>query len=176
MNDVSGQGQCSVKVNAQYVKLKTAEFYEDLEIPMTTSSTYKGSTLIIKIDEKLREMLDMLETEVKKKLPKGFLYKALYQGQTMCIKVSRFCKYFLYDENCKITRLITPGNTAFKQGHYVYMIRVPYLFVGMHRNGEQCSLTLDVDEIFYKPDYAAMERDRLESSLDRNQFFHTFSL
>lgn len=167
VNDVSGQGKCTLKVNHNYVRLKTREHYEEFEMPV---STRKGNTVDVHVTDELRGMLDQLEREVKKQIPKGKLYKPLYQGDTMCLKLSRFCKYFLYDVNQHITA-VSVSDTAFKAGHYVYLIRVPHLYVGHHKNGEHCSLSMDVDEVYYLPDQKAIRSEQVVTPW-QDQFRH----
>lgn len=163
-NDVSGHGKCALKVNGNYVRLKTREHYEEFEMPL---STRKGNTIDVHVDDELRAMLNSLEKEVMKHVPKGTLYKPLYKGDTMCLKVSRFCKYFLYDVDKTVTKITFP-DTAFKAGHYVYLIRVSHLYVGHHKNGEQCSLSLDVDEVYYRPDKEAINREQVVTPWQNN--------
>lgn len=162
VNEVSGQGECSLKVNQQYVKLKTKEYYEDFEMRMT-SNGFKSTAVLVKVDDELREKLNALECEVKKRLPSGFVYKPLYQGANMTVKLSPFCKYYRYDDQGKVSKLTRSANTEFKQGHYVFIIRVPSLYVGPHRNGEHCSLSLDIDEVYYRPDREAIAREKSQS-------------
>ena len=162
VNDVSGgRSTCLVKVNGAIVKLKTSEYYEPLEMPMPSSVNTKTNSVCVKVDEQMRCMLDKLECELRKQLPKGFVYKPLYQGDNMCVKLSRFCKYFVYDELNKVKKV--SGDMAFKQGDYVFILRIPHLYVGPHQNGEQCSLSMDIDEVYYRPDKDAIVEEKKAS-------------
>lgn len=160
VNDVSFTGHCAIKVNGQNVKLKTKEYYEEYEMPLSSSSSFKSGSVIVNVNEDLRKMLDQLETAVKERLPEGLVYKHLYRGDKLCVKVSRFCKYYVYDALSKTLKPSTLSSTDFKQGHYIFILRVPNLFVGDHRGGADCSLCIELDAVYYRPDEAAIEREK----------------
>ena len=155
--------RCDVKVNNQYVKITTAEYYEDMELKMMNG--WGGmQALVVKVDKDAREKLELVEHHVKLLLPDDWEYKPLYSGERMTINLSRFCKFYCYTmENGRRKKTVAPRTTDYKQGHYFFTIFVKHLYVGQHRNGEHCSLALQVVEVCYRADKEAIKKESRDS-------------
>ena len=163
-SEVSVERQCGIKINNEVVKLRTREYYEAIELKQLSSLHGKTASqaIVIKVDEETRNKLQLLESEVKLQLPADWDYKPLYLGPYMTISVSRFCKYFAYDENGKTWRITPTASTEFHAGHYNFLIWAKHLFVGPHHGGENCSMRLEIVEMYYREDKSA-ERKRKDN-------------
>ena len=164
-NEVSIERECVIKVNNQLVKLTTKEYYEEYELRQRcgTNTKFGSQAIVVKVDKETREKLNTLESHVKLMIPDSWEYKPLYTGEDMTINISRYCKYYFYDDVSKPKKAVVNSDTEFKQGHYRFTIWVKNLYVGPHQNGENCSLSLQVVELYYWADKEAIRKER-ESS------------
>lgn len=153
-NDVSVRRNLAIKINNKCVVMKTAEYHEDFELRLRTMNNTRS--VCVNLDTDTREKLNIIEKLLKDCLPKDWRYKPLWTGPRISLRLSPFCKYYLYEENGGTKT--TSSHSEFKQGHYVFRINVPSLYVGKHRSGEHCSLNVEVDEVYYRPDELKVER------------------
>ena len=148
-----------LRLNGKPLKIQTPEVYD----AGVRTLPGRGHTVQIAVTKELREVLNELESRVKELIPPNEIYKPLYPGSEMCLSLSHFARFYYYDEN--FIRSVMPVGTPltkFGDGHYVFELHAPHLYFGMHKNGETCSINLNVAAINWKPTVRT-ERDSIEA-------------
>ena len=108
----------------------------------------------------LRQQLNVIETFAQSNVDYSKLnlpaackvaYKPLWPGEMMYIRVSRWGHVFKQDLATGDFDTIDIKERL-GQGTYNVTIDVPYIYVGPHKNGENFSLSLRIDQIVFIPD------------------------
>lgn len=117
-------------------------------------------SVLIPVMPWLRQQFNVIETFVQQnadfsqlKLPTPYKvnYKPLWSGDMMYIRVSRWCQIF--KQNLETGQFDTVNiKERLGQGTFNVTIEVPYIFFGPHKNGENFSLTIRIDQIVFIPD------------------------
>ena len=106
------------------------------------------NSVIVPLNADTIATLTEVENFIKASMPQE-KYKPLCLGETMFVNVSKWCKFELV--NADATRQPLPDNLNFGEGLYKLDILISHLYVGPHKNGETCSLSLFVTKIAYEP-------------------------
>ena len=139
----------NLTLNGEKVRFDTPESCDSFGLKMLAGARNR---IVIPVNQCLRDVLNQLEEEVVKLLPQGEIYKPLYQGQEMCVTMSNYCRFYMYDKNFTKKRLpITMPLTKFGAGSYVFELEAPHVYFGPHREGETCSINLIITAINWKP-------------------------
>ena len=75
--------------------------------------------------------------------------KAVYLGDSMFITLSKWCNVFKFVDGRNAYECIDVDD--FGKGEYFVTLEVSHVYIGPHQNGENCSLSLRVVSIVYKP-------------------------
>ena len=75
--------------------------------------------------------------------------KPTFVGDDLFITMSKWCSLFKFVNGRNAYECITEND--FGKGEYYVTIEVSHVYIGPHQNGENCSLSLRVRNIIYKP-------------------------
>ena len=114
-------------------------------------------SVLIPVDPWLRQQFNVTETFMRKHLAdqteaplQNVVYKPLWDGNMMYVRVARWCQ--IYQQNMETQEYAVVDLKSLGRGNYNVTIEVPYLFIGPHKNGEGCSLTVRIVQIVFEPD------------------------
>ena len=154
MNEVSdGPYKRALRLNGQPVHFETNECYEGYGLRYA-SQAYGHDAIIICVDDWMREALDALEKHVVQLLPEGEVYKPLFDGGQICMPLSRYCRYLTYETVNGPRKPLAPSSHL-ASGYYIFDIHFTHVYFGKHRNGETCSISMQVSTVSYKADSTA---------------------
>ena len=158
--EVSGK-----KSYRQYLKLSGGRLVIATPPFVADSLTFRNlspnvRSLLVPICPWTREQLSAVESFVKENIviPEDVKakagtspYKTLWGGDNMFITVSPWCNFFQYDSSLATYQKIT-GDGPFFRGSYNISVEAPYVYMGEHKDGQACSLTLRVTQVIYHPE------------------------
>ena len=117
-------------------------------------------SVLIPTEPWLRTQLDVIEKFVQENVnftknligaqTSAIVYKPLWKGDSMYVSLSTWCN--VMQENPATDTVTSVPLENLGQGTYSITIEVPYIYIGPHKRGEDCSLLLRVVQIVYKPD------------------------
>ena len=120
-------------------------------------------SLAVPVDDWLRTQLTNIEKDIMMKVsipsdvPKSkegaYVYKPLSLSETLFVPVSKFCKYFKYDQT-KHAHVCLESFEPFEKGHYNVNIEVSHVYIGPHKGGQNFSLSLRITQLTYKEEEA----------------------
>ena len=149
-----------VRINGGKVTLRTSNYYTSSGLLFYCNhSTMKA--LGVTVDKWLCTQLSAIEKVVLSKVtipsdvPKSkegsYVYKPLLLRDTLLIAVSRWCKFFKFDNN-KGAYVLLDDFVPFEKGQYNVDIEVSHVYIGPHKGGQNFSLSLRITQIMYKED------------------------
>ena len=114
-------------------------------------------SVLVPIDPWLRQQFNVTETFMRKHIAEqtegplhNAVYKPLWDGNMMYVRVARWCQ--IYQQNMETGQYSVVDLKSLGRGTYNITIEVSYLFIGPHKNGEDCSLTVRIIQITCQPD------------------------
>ena len=79
------------------------------------------------------------------------VYKPFWPGNTLFVRVSSWCQ--VYRQNVQTGQYESVDiKTPFGRGTYNVTLTMPYIYFGPHKNGEDFSINLRVDQIVFNPE------------------------
>ena len=98
------------------------------------------------------ENFKVIEAFISKVLPCE-TYKPLWLNKAMHVNVSNYCTLKIQNADGSVS----PSEMwdALGKGTYQFFVHVSHVFVGPHKQGQSCSLSMYVTEIIYQPDILA---------------------
>ena len=110
---------------------------------------------LIPIDNWLRQQFNVIESFVQQNVDRSqsgsSVYKPLWSGDMMYIRMSRWCNVFRRSGEPNRYDSIDM-KTPLGKGTFSITIEVPYIYIGPHKNGENFSITLRVTQIVFNPE------------------------
>ena len=114
-------------------------------------------SVLVPVDPWLRQQFDVTETFMRKHLADqteaplhNAVYKPLWDGNMMFVRVARWCQ--IHQRNPETRQYNVTELKTLSRGTYNITIEVPYLYIGPHKNGADCSLTVRIVQIVCEPD------------------------
>ena len=116
-----------------------------------------GKAVKLPVDPWLRQQLDTVEHFVRQNVnlscmdppPKILSYKPIWRGNEIYVKQAPWCN--VLQEVAANSFEILDLATNFGPGHFQLSLELPYVFIGQHKNGENCSLSMSlVQAIFHR--------------------------
>ena len=100
-------------------------------------------------DPRTRAHFDEIDAFVKENYPNEN-YKPLWRGENLLINFSRWCTYEILRPDGK--REPMPPGTYLGPGMYSAVIQASHIYLGPHKNGETCSVSLHIVGLVYEPE------------------------
>ena len=140
------------------------------------SSSMRGAQVAVPIDVATRQRLDDIEEFVRSNViipadlqayRKSVVYKSLYRGPSMYMKIHPDCTCFVFDVNCRSIQMevdedvpcfsfhlpkpfdmIPVKDFKNRRARYRFKVNLSTVYIGPHVNGSLVSLIPSIDAIF----------------------------
>ena len=118
-------------------------------------------SVLLPVGPWLRDQLNVIETFTRENVDterlstvlgsNSLVYKPLWTGNTMFVRVSMWCQVFRQDlETGRYDSVDI--KTPLGKGTYNMTLSMPYVYIGPHKNGEDFSISTHVDQIVFIPE------------------------
>ena len=119
-----------------------------------------GESIILPVSSWLRHqfnILDLFALEVvtvpddlrRHWQAKENMYKAIYNGKNICVKLSQFCR-FTQTVDGQVVDVPCNPRPRFGHGRYSYTLEIPSFYMGPHKAGEMYSLTMFINRVHFE--------------------------
>lgn len=117
-----------------------------------------GKAVRIPVDPWLRQQLDTVEYFVQQNVnltclnppPKIISYKRLWRGNDMFVNQAPWCNVLKQVQ--PNTFEVVDRETDLGPGHYQLSLELAYVYIGLHKNGENCSLSMSLVQAIFHPE------------------------
>ena len=166
-------GGCKLMIQVPAVKLQSLLYKANIA----------GESVIVPVENWLRHQFSILDIFISENVtvppelrrhsavPDENLYKDIYNGKNLCMKLGRFCRFtqMVGDQLVDIPCIPRPN---FGVGRYSFSIEIPYVYIGPHKSGALYSLTMMVTRIHFEPQppnepYLIIQRPVIPSNVQK---------